>query len=487
MFFFLSKRNIRNKLLDYIRAVYKKNFKNPLESLSSFLTATLAFISLVLIFSYTPITSTTLNILSYNLQKQNNIIKKTFSFIPGSVPAKFNKIDLHNLNILSYYDLPFNSDGSLVTDAEGYYSLHTDSTYNLFQTAHFQGTKVLATLTQTNRNDILDFLNNSDSQENLFQQVTQLISNSEIDGITIDVEFLEKTDKNYKDKYTNFISKLTQYMHKNIPGSIVAIALPNNINENGIYDIKKLADMTDHTLIIAYDIAVPETNNSKLNFTGKNNFNMVPENKLVMERAWYGNSDNYTLYSEDKPSEYASDSSQNTMNTPLSSNTIEKLISDIPYDAQNSARKNIPYITDALKKEKILNANVLAYALATIQHETAGTFEPIEEFKGRKNARRLGYEGGTNYFGRGFIQLTHMKNYQKFGERIGMGEQLVENPGLASRPEIAAKILAAYFKDFGIARLASDGNFIDARTLINPDYNGWTIAQIAYEYLNAIV
>src|SRR5207244_2761453 len=106
-----------------------------------------------------------------------------------------------------------------------------------------------------------------------------------------------------------------------------------------------------------------------------------------------------------------------------------------PVSSQQAAQKNLPLIAKALEEEHILTPNVLAYALATIEHETAGTFEPIDEIKGRKSARRLGYEGGTNYFGRGFIQLTHLRNYKKVGERIGMGDDLVKNPTLASRAD----------------------------------------------------
>ena len=143
---------------------------------------------------------------------------------------------------------------------------------------------------------------------------------------------------------------------------------------------------------------------------------------------------------------------------------------------------NIPLIAEALKKEGILDSNVLAYALATIEHETDETFQPIGEIQGHFNARRYGYEGGSNYFGRGFIQITHLRNYRNFGERIGMGDQLVKNPELASTPEIAARILAAFFKDNNVANLASKGNFVAARTPINPDINARSVARLAMKY-----
>jgi predicted chitinase len=167
--------------------------------------------------------------------------------------------------------------------------------------------------------------------------------------------------------------------------------------------------------------------------------------------------------------------------------TINGLLAGVPDHAQAAVRKNLPLIAKALEKEGILDEKVLAYALATIEHETAGTFEPIEEIKGRRSARRLGYEGGTDYFGRGFIQLTHSRNYRKVGIRIGMGESLVKNPDLALDPAVSAKILAAFFADNGIATLARQGYFVDARRPINPDAQGYWIANLAYKYLGGII
>lgn len=51
---------------------------------------------------------------------------------------------------------------------------------------------------------------------------------------------------------------------------------------------------------------------------------------------------------------------------------------------------------------------------------------------------------GFKYRGRGFIQITGKENYDKVGKIIGV--DLVNNPDLANDPEIAAKIVPAFFK-----------------------------------------
>ena len=51
---------------------------------------------------------------------------------------------------------------------------------------------------------------------------------------------------------------------------------------------------------------------------------------------------------------------------------------------------------------------------------------------------------GYKYRGRGFLQITGKENYDKVGKMIGV--DLVANPDLANEPEIAAKIIPAFFK-----------------------------------------
>lgn len=427
---------------------------------------------------------------------------QTFTFVPGDVPIRFQSVDFNGLNYLSFYDTPINADGTLNRESDAHAVFHTPDTETLFTTARQNGAKVLLTLTMSYNPDIDAFLNNPQARQDLMNEAVIEIRETKIDGYTLAIEYDGSTNKANQEKFSSFVKDFTENLHANVPNVTVAVAIPDTADGNSLYDIKAISERADKTMIMAYSFAVPESDNNTLmapvhgfntkdymaNLSAKENtfIASVASDKLLMERAWYGNGNKYPLYNMDQLNSHKDDPSQNTLKTPLSSDAIERVISDVPDEAKDAARRNLPYIASALEKEGILNPNVLAYALATIQHETANTFEPIDEFKGRKSARRLGYEGGTDYFGRGFIQLTHLRNYQKIGERIGMGEQLVKHPELASHPETAAKVLAAYFKDFGIAQQASEGNFVAARALINPDYNGESIAMIAYGFLYAL-
>ena len=88
----------------------------------------------------------------------------------------------------------------------------------------------------------------------------------------------------------------------------------------------------------------------------------------------------------------------------------------------------------------------ISYMLATAQHETRNFQAPEEDF-GRSQARKLGYSGGEEFYGRGYVHLTHDYNYAKFDKLLGLNSEMVRNPDMAKQPAIAAKVLVVGMRD----------------------------------------
>lgn len=128
----------------------------------------------------------------------------------------------------------------------------------------------------------------------------------------------------------------------------------------------------------------------------------------------------------------------------------------------------------------------LAYMLATTYHETAKTMQPIEEFgngKGYRYGKKIKRSGiayktpDKIYYGRGYVQLTWYENYQTMGRLLGI--DLLGNPELALRPDIASKIMFegmtmgnSHFGDFTGKSLENYFNdtkedWVNARKIIN--------------------
>lgn len=138
---------------------------------------------------------------------------------------------------------------------------------------------------------------------------------------------------------------------------------------------------------------------------------------------------------------------------------------------------------DAWEASGLTDLRWAAYMLATMLAEVGPNMRPVREgFKstdaaarGYVKARSYKYAevvNGQVYYGRGLVQLTWFANYQKMSKLIGV--DLVKEPDLALRPDIATQImfkgmtlgtftgkkLADYFKE-------DTTDWVNARRIIN--------------------
>jgi len=85
----------------------------------------------------------------------------------------------------------------------------------------------------------------------------------------------------------------------------------------------------------------------------------------------------------------------------------------------------------------------IAYALATIYHETAASMQPVEEGYYLGSPTRVkDFQKTLRYyphFGRGYVQLTWERNYVKAGKALGV--DFLKNPKLVMRPDYSFQIL----------------------------------------------
>jgi hypothetical protein len=142
---------------------------------------------------------------------------------------------------------------------------------------------------------------------------------------------------------------------------------------------------------------------------------------------------------------------------------------------------NWPLVNGALESRGMRDARVKIAAIATIAIETARTFRPIDEFGDEEYFTRM-YEGrtdlgntragdGARYHGRGYIQLTGRSNYRAYGEKLGF--PLERRPELAKTPEVAAAVLADYFKLRAVDASSVQGDWESVRRKVNGGLNGW--------------
>ena len=168
---------------------------------------------------------------------------------------------------------------------------------------------------------------------------------------------------------------------------------------------------------------------------------------------------------------------------------------------RTSQVSGINAILDVWEKHSGTDPRWLAYELATTYRETAQTMQPIEEYghgKGRAYGVPMGIWHQT-YDGRGYVQLTWITGYAKATARlrqlgaIGSDIDLVRNPELAMRPDIAGLILHVGMVEgwFSGKKLsdyftASKSDWAGARHIINGSDHAAEIAANGMKFYAAL-
>ncbi len=133
----------------------------------------------------------------------------------------------------------------------------------------------------------------------------------------------------------------------------------------------------------------------------------------------------------------------------------------------------------ALQEFHINTLPRIAAFIAQIAHES-GSLRYKEElasgaaYEGRKDLGNINPGDGRRYKGRGLIQLTGRHNYTWASKQLGI--DLVNNPQLATQPEISCRIAALYWSSRNLNKYAdwnSERGFKIITRKINGGYNGW--------------
>lgn len=160
-----------------------------------------------------------------------------------------------------------------------------------------------------------------------------------------------------------------------------------------------------------------------------------------------------------------------------------QLMQIVPSLGAAEAAEIAGHLNVAMAEANITTPQQQAMFIAQLAHESGG-FQFMEEiasgaaYEGRADLGNTQPGDGVRYKGRGYIQITGRYNYEQAGQALGL--DLVNNPGLAARPENAARIAAWYWTSRNINEAANSGDFTQVTRLINGGTNGLADRQAYY-------
>ncbi|MGD1699089.1 penicillin-insensitive murein endopeptidase [Dapis sp. BLCC M229] len=139
---------------------------------------------------------------------------------------------------------------------------------------------------------------------------------------------------------------------------------------------------------------------------------------------------------------------------------------------------------------RITNKSQIAYILATVQHETNDSFQPVKEGYYLGEPKAENYRQTLRYYpyyGRGYVQLTWRDNYQEYSDLLEL--DLVNNPDLVMRPDISVFILIDGMKRGVFTGVSLDDyisvqqvDFFNARRIVNGLDQAQLIASYAQKW-----
>lgn len=179
---------------------------------------------------------------------------------------------------------------------------------------------------------------------------------------------------------------------------------------------------------------------------------------------------------------------------PLSFN-VDNLCKVIPKPSAIPAFRQL--MTFIQNDQDIADIRWVAYILATIRWECAGTWAPIEEYGkgvGKTYGQDTPYVVGdaiyhNRYYGRGYVQTTWLGNYLRMSKEIGLGDLLARHPEKALDPEISYAMMShgmrkGLYTGVGLPKFINDvsSDYVNARRIINGLDQAQTIANFAITF-----
>jgi len=146
---------------------------------------------------------------------------------------------------------------------------------------------------------------------------------------------------------------------------------------------------------------------------------------------------------------------------------------------------SIKSILSEIKTQEITDPKQIAYILATAYHESR--FKPIIEMGGQAYLKSKPY---YPHYGRGFVQITWLRNYkkmQKIIEKTGrfVGVDIIKNPSDLLKIDVAAFVLVYGMKHgiFTGKKLSDYEDFFNMRRIVNATDKAALIASYAQKFI----
>ncbi len=175
--------------------------------------------------------------------KNNQLSHTVFGFLPDwEYPTARNQLQYELLTHIACFDFTASANGSIANPS--YWPWN-----DVINEAHTHGVKVIMTLVNFTTQQIQAFLSIESLKNTLFDNIRNIIQQYDLQGVNVDFENLNSADRGAL--LNRFMTDLTTFMHREIPGSEVSFDGPP-VNWGG-WELAGLAQACDYIFIMGYN------------------------------------------------------------------------------------------------------------------------------------------------------------------------------------------------------------------------------------------
>ena len=186
------------------------------------------------------------NIINYEVMpEEKNFESIVFDYYPdySEIPNRANTV-INGINVIApaFFSLDDEEDTNIKLNAS----------IDYVQWAKSNNYDVWAMFSNNAMQDLTsNILNNYDLRIKLVENISELATEYQVDGIVVDFEYMYATDK---DNFSKFIEELSDRLNEKNVTLAVNVTMPDSSNESSMsYDRARLAKIADYIILIGYD------------------------------------------------------------------------------------------------------------------------------------------------------------------------------------------------------------------------------------------
>lgn len=206
---------------------------------------------------------------------------------------------------LAYFRLAVNGKGEIVSDnGDGGYQIFSGKKARLIASEIRKNhRKYELTLFTSISKDIDDLIACNPCQDKFIENIANLISEHQLDGINIDFEYLGQVDSNKRQKFTDLMYRIHNLLETRFPRTKLSIDVYGGAAKmNNLWDFPLLAKIVDRVIVMGYDYKTKKSNlpGPTAPLLGKENLGgdiwedlrtlmkYVPNQKIILAIPFYG-------------------------------------------------------------------------------------------------------------------------------------------------------------------------------------------------------